>query len=73
MTEDEVTHAYRATLDPREPNARIVLADLVRACHVGETTLPDPPDPLVMARNEGKRATFLYIAGRLGLPLWPET
>lgn len=69
---EQLDYAYRMCLSPGDPNARRVLADLVEACHVTRTTMPDPPDPLLLARNEGKRAVYLYIAGRLGLPLIPE-
>lgn len=72
MTDAEkIAHAWRATLDWREPNVRLVLADLAAACHVAETTHVDG-DPLSSARNEGKRAAFLFIAGRIGLPIIPE-
>lgn len=68
---DPVTLAYRARLDHRNPEARLLLADLAEACHVGRTTHL-PGDPASSAFCEGKRAVFLYIAGRLGLPLLPE-
>lgn len=65
---DALSLAYRAALDPREPHARAVLADLAEVCHVGSTSHV-PGDPHGSAFREGKRAVFLYLAGRLGLPL----
>ncbi len=73
MTEAEkIAHAWRNTLDWRDPNARLVLADLAEACNVSRSAHV-PGDPYETAFQEGKRAVFLLIAGRIGLPLTPET
>jgi hypothetical protein len=63
--------AYRGRLDWRDPEARLIWADLAIAC--GMDVAPPTPDPLELARREGKRALFLYLAGKVGLPLIPET
>ena len=69
---DDLTLAWRAVLDRRDPQARLVLADLADMCGVARTThVPGSPD--ASGFQEGKRAVFLYVAGRLGLPLIPET
>lgn len=71
-TAEQITDAYRRTLDWRDPTARLVLADLADACGVSRTSQV-PGDPYESAFNEGRRAIFLYVAGRIGLPLIPET
>jgi hypothetical protein len=63
--------AYRGRLDWRDPEARLIWADLAIACGVGVTSHA-PGDPTSTAHAEGKRAVFLYLAGRVGLPLIPE-
>lgn len=68
---DDTTLAYRACLPLHSPEARLVIADLAEACMVGRSSHM-PGDPHATAFAEGKRAAFLYIAGRLGLPLIPE-
>lgn len=68
--EDMLATAYRQCLHPAGETAQLVLGDLARVCHVGETSFV-AGDPLATARNEGQRAVFLYIAGRIGLPLFP--
>jgi hypothetical protein len=73
MTDAEkIAHAWRNTLDWHEPNARLVLADLANACNVAQSSHA-PGDSHATAFAEGKRAVFLFIAGRIGLPLIPET
>lgn len=64
--------AYLSRLDWRDPEARLIWADLAVACGVGVTSHV-PGDPTATAHAEGRRAVFLYIAGRVGLPLIPET
>ena len=70
MSVPDLDTAYRACLDWRSPAGRLVIADLANACHMGDAG--PTPDPLELARREGRRALFIYIAGRLGLPLIPE-
>lgn len=62
--------AYRVQLDPEHPAGARIWADLARVCHAGETTHV-PGDPTQSAFREGKRAVFLYLAGRVALPLTP--
>lgn len=65
------THAaYQRLLHWHNAEAQLVWADLAAVCHVGEA--PPSSDPLELARREGRRSIFLYIAGRVGLPLIPE-
>jgi len=64
--------AYRNRLHWRDPEARLIWADMARAANVGVTTHA-PGDAHSTAFAEGKRALFLYLAGRIGLPLIPET
>jgi hypothetical protein len=64
--------AYRSRLDWRDPQARLIWADLASVCGAGVTSHM-PGDPHATAFHEGKRAVFLYLAGRVGLPLTPET
>lgn len=72
MTPEEATiAAYRTLLDPGDQRARLIWADLAAACHAGETTHV-PGDPHASAFREGKRAVFLYLAGRLSVPVIPE-
>jgi hypothetical protein len=63
--------AYRARLDHRDPEARLIWADLAVACGVGVTS-HRPGDPTETAFQEGRRSVFLYLAGRVDLPLIPE-
>jgi hypothetical protein len=70
--EEATARAYRDVLDPADARVRLIIADLAAQCHVGATTL-EPGDPHVTARNEGQRSVFLYLAGRVGLSLFPET
>jgi hypothetical protein len=63
--------AYRNRLDWRDPEARLIWADLAAACGAGITSHV-AADPQATAFNEGRRAVFLYLAGRVGLPLIPE-
>ena len=69
---DPVLAAYHAQLDPAHPAAALIWADLAGVCHAGTTTHV-PGDPHASAFREGKRAVFLYLAGRLALPVIPET
>jgi hypothetical protein len=72
MTPEEATiAAYRTLLDPADQRARLIWADLAAACHAGETTHV-AGDPHASAFREGKRAVFLYLAGRLSVPVLPE-
>ncbi len=72
MTDAEVLDAaYQSQLAPDHPMAARIWADLARVCHAGETTHV-PGDPTASAFREGKRAVFLYIAGRLSIPLTPS-
>jgi hypothetical protein len=59
--------AYRAVFDNEE--GKLVLADLARLCRENSTAVeaPSPLDPLVLAREEGKRAIWLHIKGMLAL------
>jgi hypothetical protein len=68
MTHDELDVLYRQCLDPASPSALRVLEDLALACGAAETSHA-PGDPCATAFNEGKRAVWLYVAGRLGLAL----
>lgn len=63
--------AYRRHLDWRDPETRLIWADLAIECGMG--VAPPATDALDLARREGKRAIFLYMAGKVGLPLIPET
>ncbi|MBX9697859.1 MAG: hypothetical protein K2X74_00425 [Acetobacteraceae bacterium] len=75
MTADErevaTAHAYRTLLDPREPNARLIWADLAANYYVG-TSSHVAGDAHASAFREGQRAVFLYLAGRAGIPLIME-
>lgn len=67
---DELSIAYRRRLDPADPEARLILADLAEQLHAARST--QGPDPHATAFFNGQRAAFLYIAGRIGLPLIPR-
>lgn len=71
LTDEDISEAYRARLDHRDPQARIVVADLARTLGVAVTSHV-PGDPTYTAFNEGRRSAFIYIADRIGLPLIPE-
>lgn len=63
--------AYRNRLDWRDPEARLIWADLAQECGVGVTSHV-PGDPTSTAHAEGRRSVFLYLAGRVALPIIPE-
>ncbi|MCC6717411.1 MAG: hypothetical protein IT555_05965 [Acetobacteraceae bacterium] len=67
VTPEQVQAAYARRLDPHDPEARLVLADLAEACHAGRST--EGATPADTSFRNGQRAVFLYIAGRLGLPI----
>ena len=58
--------AYRARLDPGDPSARLVLADLAHYCNAGRTSFV-AGDPHQTAFNEGARDVFLHVAGMLAM------
>lgn len=73
MTPEEMLiAAYKGQLDPGHPAAARIWADLAAVCHAGETTHV-AGNPTESAFREGKRAVFLYLAGRLSIPLTPES
>ena len=63
---EPVVRAYRQTLDPASPVARLVLADLAHLCQVKDTSMV-PDSPHGTAFNEGKRAVWLHIQDMLDI------
>ncbi len=61
-----VAMAYRRRLDPADPEARLVLADMAHYCNVGHTSFV-AGDPHQTAFNEGARDFFLHVAAVLEL------
>jgi hypothetical protein len=70
VTAEQMADAWRERLDPRDDNARLVLAELAEVCQVAQSSHV-PGDACSTAFREGKRAVWLYIAGRLALPVLP--
>lgn len=67
---EELRAAYLTQLDPMNPTAALIWSDLAQKFHAGATTFV-PGDPQTSAFREGQRAVFLYLAGRVALPLTP--
>ena len=63
---ERVAEAYRQTLDPQNPKARLILSDLAHYCRVGQTSFV-AGDPHQTAFNEGARDVFLHIAESVAL------
>jgi hypothetical protein len=61
-----VAAAYRALLDPKDEQARLVLDDLARYCRAGATSFV-AGDPHQTAFNEGARDAFLHVVEMIGL------
>lgn len=66
-TVDDLTAAYRMVLSTADPAALSVLTDLADRFHASVSTQRATPEETAFAN--GQRAVWLYIAGRLGLPL----
>lgn len=64
---DPVAVAYQRRLSPSDPEAMVILADLAEQFFAARST--QAPDPHATSFFNGQRAVFLYIAGRVGLPL----
>lgn len=61
-----VAAAYRALLDPKDEQARLILDDLARYCRAGSTSFI-AGDPHQTAFNEGARDAFLHVIEMIGL------
>ena len=70
MSDDPVRLAYRMQLNPDAGAGAVVMADLARRCHAGETTFV-PDDPQLSAFREGRRSVFLEIAAMIAPPAPP--
>ena len=61
--------AYRRRLNPTDQDADVILTDLMRFCRANEPLVVKgkEPDPLVMARLDGRREVWLRIQRHLNL------
>ena len=66
-TIDDLTAAYRIVLSTADPAALAVLTDLAERYHAGASTQRATPEETAFAN--GQRSVWLYIAGKLALPL----
>jgi len=63
---EHVHGAYRRRLDPSDPEAKVILADLALYCNVGHSSFV-AGDPYQTAFNEGARDAFLHVAAIVDL------